>query len=203
MKKAAPEKGLRELKAAQTQSKILKAAKEVLLASGYKNTTIALISKKAKVGYGTVYNYFGNKENLFMQVVYSLLEELNKILYINYSPSTIDEVFSTVYTQIHDVLQFASRNKAMLRIVWEAIGQSNTIANQWRNSVNAYIERVVEDITYSQNHGLARPLDKYIIAKGIVYLVLAFFWDIVLENEVDIARIADNISRLYLYGLYD
>ncbi|NLW05720.1 MAG: TetR/AcrR family transcriptional regulator [Pseudomonadaceae bacterium] len=48
---------------------IIEAASEAFLESGYQNTSMETISSKAGVAKQTLYNYFGNKDALFIAVV--------------------------------------------------------------------------------------------------------------------------------------
>jgi len=50
------------------KSKISRSGKALFSEKGYKNTTIATIMKKAKLGTGTFYNYFASKDALFMEI---------------------------------------------------------------------------------------------------------------------------------------
>lgn len=64
---------------AETQGKkerILAAAEEVFSKRGYTQSTLDEIIKIADKGKGTVYKYFGNKENLFYILVHGKHEEL-------------------------------------------------------------------------------------------------------------------------------
>ena len=58
------------------KARILQAAEEVFSKRGYTQATLDEIIKVADTGKGTVYKYFGNKENLF----YTLVEGKQKVL---------------------------------------------------------------------------------------------------------------------------
>lgn len=50
---------------AQKRETILRCAIDAFAADGYRNTDVQVIADRAAVGKGTVYRYFGNKEELF------------------------------------------------------------------------------------------------------------------------------------------
>lgn len=64
----------------EKKASLLAAAEEVFTSKGYTDATLDEIIKLADTGKGTVYRYFGNKENLFYQLVLgkhqALMEDL-------------------------------------------------------------------------------------------------------------------------------
>lgn len=66
------------------REKITEAALEAFVAKGYHDTRMEEIARKAGVGKGTLYEYFSNKEELFVasleQAIDRYVEEINRIL---------------------------------------------------------------------------------------------------------------------------
>jgi AcrR family transcriptional regulator len=56
--------GLREEKKQETRTRIIEAAWKLFTGKGYAQTTIGAIAREARVGTGTVYNYFPSKEHV-------------------------------------------------------------------------------------------------------------------------------------------
>lgn len=56
---------LREQKKKELQEKIQVAARELFLEKEFDQVTMSQIAKKADVGLGTAYNYYGSKRNYF------------------------------------------------------------------------------------------------------------------------------------------
>ena len=63
---------MREFKKIQNHQKILDTATEEFKTRGFANTSVAEITKKAKLGVGTFYNYFSCKEEVLMAIVREL-----------------------------------------------------------------------------------------------------------------------------------
>lgn len=181
---------------------ILEVAENVFLNYGYNETNIQKISQEAQVGYGTVYNYFGTKEDVLIQIVNSIIDQLKDVIYIIYSPKNKKEVYDIVLKQISDALKIAEDYRGILRVFLEGMGQSQKISDYWSKLINKYIQRAEDDITYSQEHLLAKLYSKRIIGKSFVYLVINFFWDIVLERETDPTEVAINLTDFYISGVY-
>jgi len=76
--------GVRERKKAQTQQVIYEAALELFSEKGFNETKIEDIAERALVGVGTVYNYFGSKRGLLMELSHrttkNALEYLETVL---------------------------------------------------------------------------------------------------------------------------
>ena len=192
----------RKQRSLRNRKSIQKAAKAVFLEKGYSAATFKEISTKANVGYGTIYLHFKDKEALLCSIVDEVMATMGKEVYIEYNPSKTDDVKSIVYTQISNVLKLARQNREALRIIWDALGHSEAVRSYWNDIFTSFINRTIDDLSYSQEYGLARPLDRTIIAKCIVYMIREFIWDIVWEKEYDIDKISQNIVELYLYGAY-
>ncbi len=59
---------------------ILQQAAEVFADQGFRNADVQVIADRAQVGKGTVYRYFGSKEDLFWATSLSILEQLRVFL---------------------------------------------------------------------------------------------------------------------------
>lgn len=60
--------------------KILTAALELFVTSGFHNVSIHDIQKKANVSIGSIYNHFGGKEGIAKGLYYHLLNEMNEMI---------------------------------------------------------------------------------------------------------------------------
>lgn len=58
------------------RTEILQAARTSFETFGYKATTVEQVAKIAKVGKGTVYNFFVNKEELLEEVVMAMVQQM-------------------------------------------------------------------------------------------------------------------------------
>ncbi len=64
-----PVKGLRAAKVAETQERIVEAARALFVRDGYHATTLTAVAERARVGHRTVYVRFGTKAALLRGVV--------------------------------------------------------------------------------------------------------------------------------------
>jgi AcrR family transcriptional regulator len=74
------------------QQAILDAATEVFAKVGFQNTDVQVIAERAGVGKGTVYRYFGSKEDLFLAAADAGMRKLSKRMHqaVEGARSTVD-----------------------------------------------------------------------------------------------------------------
>lgn len=68
--------GRREERSAQIRADLLAAAERLLAGKGVERATISDITSEAGLGFGTFYNYFASKEDLYQELVRNALELL-------------------------------------------------------------------------------------------------------------------------------
>lgn len=73
-----------------TRDKIIEAGKKILRQKDYHETVVEEIAKQAGVAKGTIFFYFKTKENLFREIMLSLIEEVSQAIeeigYYNINP---------------------------------------------------------------------------------------------------------------------
>jgi len=62
------------------RKEILEAASKVISEKGYQQTVIADIAASLKIGHGTVYRYFNNKEDIACAAIDEVISRLSRIL---------------------------------------------------------------------------------------------------------------------------
>jgi len=69
-------KGIREGR----RNLIMRVALELFASNGYHGTTISNIARNAGISKGLLYNYFNSKEDLIKEIIYSGLENIDKMM---------------------------------------------------------------------------------------------------------------------------
>ena len=201
-KAAANAAGGRQKRATASRKLILDAAREIFLEKGYLKTSMKEISDRAGVGYGTIYNHFTGKDDLLTHLTGDILDDFKKNAELEYRPENIEDVNRMNYREQTYFLSLAVKHRPLLKVVKEAAGHSPRIEEYNNQLFQQYVDKAVAGIGYSQARGLARPLDKKIMAKSKMFLINRFFWDIVFERENDPEIIVSNIVGLFSAGLY-
>ncbi|MUP37947.1 TetR/AcrR family transcriptional regulator [Labilibaculum euxinus] len=72
-----------------SKESILKVAGEEFFAKGFKDSSMRIIAKKSGVGLSNIYNYFKNKDEIFCEVLASLLSAFNSMIEDHNRPENI------------------------------------------------------------------------------------------------------------------
>ncbi|MGN1385602.1 MAG: TetR/AcrR family transcriptional regulator [Bacillus sp. (in: firmicutes)] len=95
---------------------IMEAALILFAERGYDGTTVPMIAEKAKVGAGTIYRYFENKESLVNALFQDHVTKFSEML-----RNCIDENSDDIRHQFHllfqQMVQFAKRNEFSLQFI--------------------------------------------------------------------------------------
>ena len=98
------------------KERILIAAEDVFSRRGYTKATLDEIIAMADTGKGTLYKYFGNKDNLF----YTLIEEKHNKLMEELRALTAEQkdISGKLQAYLNCMLKFLRQNKGLWLIVW-------------------------------------------------------------------------------------
>lgn len=190
----------------RTRNKLLLAAKKVFLEYGYHETTIKLINSEAGTGHGTFYTHFPNgKDEVLSFLVREIMDEFYGIADVEFKPKTTEEAYTIIYEQILQFVSLAEQYKNFLAILYDAIGSSEAMRKEWEEFLTNYLDRISRDIQYSIDEGLAKKeLDSEIVARILLFSGERFLWEIIRGvNTKSIEEIAKNISKVYMFGLYE
>ncbi|MCZ8516422.1 TetR/AcrR family transcriptional regulator [Paenibacillus filicis] len=94
---------------------ILEAAMELFARRGYDGTTVPMIAEKAKVGAGTIYRYFENKEALVNSLFISSVTKFSETLK-NQFPET-DDIRAQFNHIFYRMFKFAQQNPFALHFI--------------------------------------------------------------------------------------
>ena len=122
----------------------------------------------------------------------------------SFSPQTKEEAHKMIQNQVRAFLQLAKKERAILQVVQEAIGLSKEIRQKWDEIRERFINNITQDITYSQESGLAQPeLNKEIVARAWFAMNEMFLWTIVKnDNNLELEEIIYTLTEIYTTGLY-
>ncbi|MBE7122421.1 TetR/AcrR family transcriptional regulator [Bacillus cereus] len=194
----------RKHRSLETKKKLLHSGYTIFIKNGFQKTTITQIIKHAETGYGTAYVYFKNKDALLVVLMEDVMNRFYDIAERSFSPNTKIEARDMIQSQVRAFLQLAEEERALLQVVEEAIGTSEEIHQKWNEIRERFIARITQDITHSQENGLARTeLNKEIVARGWFSMNEMFLWTIVQnDKEIDLEEIVYTLTEMYTTGLY-
>ncbi|MGH0429869.1 TetR/AcrR family transcriptional regulator [Bacillus hominis] len=194
----------RKHRSLETKKKLLHSGYTIFIKNGFQKTTITQIIKHAETGYGTAYVYFKNKDALLIVLMEDVMNRFYAIADRSFSPQTKLEACDMIQNQVRAFLQLAEEERAILQVVEEAIGLSGEIRQKWDEIRERFVKSITQDITYSQESGLAQPeLNKEIVARGWFAMNETFLWKIVQnDKEIGLEEIVYTLTEMYTTGLY-
>lgn len=192
----------RYLRSRITRKLILDTALDVFLEEGYTKTTIAKISNKANVGYGTVYSHFKGKDDILNKVVDSVLDEFYNLLEVPFRPGNLDEARDAYYELVLTSFRLAEMHRPIMRVYQEALGQSEQIAEHWHSIKDHFIKSSASSFQYSQEKGLAKDFNIEIGAKAYILLVDRFIWEVVNDSETSLEQVTKTIIDMLFQGFF-
>jgi len=196
-----PARSRRYLRSRITRKLILDTAQEVFLQKGYAKTTITRISEQAGVGYGTVYSHFKGKDDLLNKIVDHVMEGFLSLLRQNYYIEKQQDLYLIFQKQIDSVFALATEHRPMLKVLKEALGQSDPILEHWNQVLNEFVNGATQIINIARKKDLIRPLNTRITAKALILMVESFFWEVVHEEELELELLTETVNGLFLEGL--
>lgn len=157
---------------------IVEAATKSFSLFGYKATTMDQVAKIANVGKGTIYTFFKNKEELFNEIVSSLVKEM-----ISEAESAIDPGYSfaeNVHRALYRLLEFRSQHQLMIKLVQEE-KEMGTIAvlEMLEHVENELIAFLKQKIDIAVAKGATPPCNSELVS----YLLLKMYFLLVSDWE--------------------
>ncbi|UHA71949.1 TetR/AcrR family transcriptional regulator [Paenibacillus sp. 481] len=154
------------------RKQIVDAAAQSFALFGYKATTMDQVAKIAKVGKGTIYTFFTNKEELFNEILQQLILEMKEIADREIQPHK--PFFENLYCVLDRVLEFRSQHELAIKLSQELRDIGTPMAkealNQFEGALLQYIER---HLTIAMDKGEVTKGDPKVISFVMLRLYMA------------------------------
>ncbi|QED47148.1 TetR/AcrR family transcriptional regulator [Cytobacillus dafuensis] len=96
---------------------IIEAATKSFSLFGYKATTMDQVAKIANVGKGTIYTFFKNKEELFDEIISSLINEMK--LAADEATNSTSSFHEKVHRGLYKILEFRKKHQLTIKLFQE------------------------------------------------------------------------------------
>jgi AcrR family transcriptional regulator len=200
----------RQRRIAARNKQILDAAAQVFADKGYHRATTREIADVADVSEGTIYNYFGSKEDLLIGVMTRLGE--SEQIAMSISPERLDQALAVsprdfIRASIRARHDFVVQNRPMLHAVLSAILVDRDFADRYRKQL---LEPVVPPLEQHMRarveRGQMRPANvalmvRFLAAVNLGLLGLLIIGDPLLESEWESEDLVEDLVSLVLDGL--
>ena len=186
----------------RTRERLMKSAREVLEESGYHASTVRDITERSGLALGTFYRYFDDKEQLYMLLLRSLVDELYFSVTGTWQPGT---PLASLYAS---TLAYLKAYYANRHLIWALRDMAGVVpecaALWWELRLRTYerMERHLESST------AAPSLDTRLVVSALGGMVeqFAHYWYVEGERydtePPDPEQAAQTISRLWYRAVY-
>jgi AcrR family transcriptional regulator len=157
---------------------IVEAATKSFSLFGYKATTMDQVAKLANVGKGTIYTFFKNKDELFEEIVYSMVKEMKSSADLSICPD--NSFYENVHQALITLLEYRTDHQLMLKLIEEEkqIG-TRAVEEMLHHIENELIAYVKGKIDRAMESGQIKPCETEIISFILlkVYISLVSDWE--------------------------
>lgn len=186
---------------ARTRERIVTAAREVFEETGFPDTRISHITRRARVAYGSFYSYFPSKEAVFFEVADRLFDDMTRrgpLPGVGPSPAARIRRANRAYYESY------RRNAQMMAVV-EQVASINAEFRERRRKHRAQaIGRSGAAITRWQQAGLVGPeIDPEMAARALAAMVdhTLYLWLVQGEDADEADRLLDTLDALTIRAL--
>ena len=154
---------------------ILHAARQEFTKRGFKDASMRGISKNANVGLSNIYNYFENKDEIFLTIVNPAKDEIFSFIAQQHAEEGIDiSLMSTIHYQertVEEYIRLLSKYREELRLLlYHAEGSS---IKDFRNIFTEYITCLSDNymVAIKKRYPHARKISSFFIHSLCAYMV--------------------------------
>jgi AcrR family transcriptional regulator len=186
---------------------ILKAALTVFSTRGYGESTMADIAREAGIGVGTIYNYYKNKYDLFISLIYKILisEDLLKLLDgINVHPDSQRFINSL----LEERLKVGFENSHIILLLLFEVQRNARLRRQYVHKVLSPLLIKIEEYIKLQIHrDTFREVNEKVIARTMAGAIIGSMILYKLEQRYSpfkksgIPDLVNEMGNFFLNGL--
>ncbi len=186
------------------QSSILESAKQEFLEKGFRNASLRMIAKTAKVSLSNIYNYFEDKDAIYCALFEDILEDIEKgKAFIEKMESSEDHSGEAQHLMILDIpIAYVNKNKAMFKLL--LFNSEGSSLYGFQHKSGDWFAKLMENtfIELNKKHHLSHT------QPSIIFLhILGSMWIHLIEdsllrdlNEEEIKTNARELMRFVFHG---
>ncbi|ADU32076.1 TetR/AcrR family transcriptional regulator [Evansella cellulosilytica] len=156
------------------KARILEAATKSFAHFGYKATTVDQVAKIAKVGKGTIYTYFANKEELFKEIIDDLARQMRVVASELIIPG--NSFISNFTAALHGVVEFREKHELTIKLSQEVKEMGTPVVAEAlqsiENEICAFIEsRIIKAVERGELRNCNPKITAFLMFKMYINLV--------------------------------
>jgi AcrR family transcriptional regulator len=180
----------------RTRQKVLQAARRILVRRGYEAARVEEITRLARVGYGTFYKYFHNKQDVLEAVMDDVYTELNQASF----PTQVEasHLEDQIRTGITNYLTVYFRNREVLLALQPAALMSPRIRKFLDDMRERDVQWMVQELRKLSQQGwrLGGNLEVFSVAMLHSVDAVAQNW-ITRRQHLEIHEVADTLCDIW------
>jgi AcrR family transcriptional regulator len=194
---AALNAGKRERNKAQNRHAILKAAQKVFTDIGYGAATVRDIIRGTDLAAGTFYNYFPDKQSVFLELLNEKLRILNaEVRAARRASRDAEDFFRNSYRAL---FTFMARDRDAFELLRRNAGTVRSLIDDSIYDVN--IQDSVQDIRSAIDQGILPPVDAEFLASAMAGISFELAVRMVEREPLDVEAAAVFASALVTGGI--
>ncbi len=157
------------------KKQILNCAKTIFSRKGFYDTQVDDIVEMARIGKGTIYQYYRNKEDIFLTLLETFANEWEKFSRINIREITAGPPFGSfhinyLYARISKTLQFFQEDPERSNIILRmGPGVNIEFDRYFTHFESRIISAIIGDIRLAQRLGnISKHINRELLADGIL-----------------------------------
>jgi len=181
---------------------ILEAATTSFSMFGYKATTMDQVAKIARVGKGTVYIYYENKQQLLEEAVVSMIEEMKKQTEQGFDASI--SFMENVHKAIINLMQYREKHILFVKLLEEEKRLQTPEVQQMLMNINQQtVSYISSKLEIAIQRGEIRQCNTKVVAYVMLksYLALIFDWQQMNGEALPEDEIVNIIQETIIRGL--
>ncbi|WP_141433142.1 TetR/AcrR family transcriptional regulator [Bacillus sp. 03113] len=163
---------------ADRKQQIIEAAAKSFSLFGYKATTMDQVAKLANVGKGTIYTFFNNKEELFAEIIHSVIQEMKVVAEEAFQANL--PFHERIHAVLFQILEFRKKHQLMIKLFQEQKEMGTPAVREVLEQVENVILNYMKDkIIIAVENGEVRKCDPELTAFVMLklYTSLIFEWE--------------------------
>lgn len=160
------------------RKEIVTAATKSFSLFGYKATTMDQVARLANVGKGTIYTFFKNKEELFNEIMTSVISDMEHVANESIDPNKSFQ--ENVHQALYNMLEFRREHQLTVKLVQEEKEIGTPIVQETikkvEESIIAFLEKkIVRAIERGEIKRVDPKITAFILLK--LYISLIVDWE--------------------------
>lgn len=190
----------------EKRKKIIKAAMNVFSSTGFRHSKIKDIAGQAKVGKGTVYEYFKSKQDLFLQMSEHLYEEhvLAQIRELDPTADPEEQIRNVIASTFRHVTELTSLTYLYID-VWSQMDRQSE-EDDLRQLLTKVYQRTAEMlsgyISEAQARGAFKDYDPDLVALTILAALDGLMFQLLIKKDMfELKPMIDTFTNVLFEGL--